>query len=94
MVIRTGRRGQFMACSAYPKCKNTYSIDAEGKKVATKQALDSGKKCPNCGKAMLLRHSARGAFLGCSGYPKCKTIVQVTPEEIKEIEAKNATANK
>lgn len=94
MVIRTGRRGQFMACSAYPKCKNTYSIDAEGKKVATKQALDSGKKCPNCGKAMLLRHSARGAFLGCSGYPKCKTIIQVTPEEIKEIEAKNATTDK
>ena len=94
MVIRTGRRGQFMACSAYPKCKNTYSIDAEGKKVAAKKALDSGKKCPNCGKAMLLRHSARGAFLGCSGYPKCKTIVQVTPEEIKEIEAKNATADK
>jgi len=94
MVIRTGRRGQFMACSAYPKCKNTYSIDAEGKKVATKKALDSGKKCPNCGKAMLLRHSARGAFLGCSGYPKCKTIIQVTPEEIKEIEAKNATADK
>ena len=94
MVIRTGRRGQFMACSAYPKCKNTYSIDSEGKKVAAKKALDSGKKCPNCGKAMLLRHSARGAFLGCSGYPKCKTIVQVTPEEIKEIEAKNATADK
>ncbi len=94
MVIRTGRRGQFMACSAYPKCKNTYSIDSEGKKVAAKVALDSGKKCPNCGKAMLLRHSARGAFLGCSGYPKCKTIIQVTPEEIKEIEAKNAEPNK
>lgn len=94
MVIRTGRRGQFMACSAYPKCKNTYSINAEGQKVAVKTALDSGKKCPNCGKAMLLRHSARGAFLGCSGYPKCKTIIQVTPEEIKEIEAKNAKSNK
>ena len=94
MVIRTGRRGQFMACSAYPKCKNTYSINADGQKVAAKVALDSGKKCPNCGKAMLLRHSARGAFLGCSGYPKCKTIIQVSPEEIKEIEAKNATTDK
>lgn len=94
MVIRTGRRGQFLACSAYPKCKNTYSLNADGQKVAVKTALDSGKKCPNCGKPLLLRHSARGAFLGCSGYPKCKTIVQVTPEEIKEIEAKNATTNK
>ena len=89
MVIRTGRRGKFMACSAYPTCKNTYSIDAEGKKVASTGPLDSGRKCEKCGKPMVLRRSAKGSFLGCSGYPKCKTIVNVTPDEIEEIKKKN-----
>ena len=27
MVIRTGRRGKFIACSAFPKCRNPKSID-------------------------------------------------------------------
>lgn len=89
MVIRSGRRGKFMACSAYPACKNTYSIDAEGKKVASTGPLDSGRKCDKCGKPLVLRHSAKGSFLGCSGYPKCKNIITVTPDEIEEIKKKN-----
>jgi DNA topoisomerase-1 len=39
--------------------------------------------CPKCGKPMLLRESERGPFLGCSGYPRCKTILNpdgTTPE--------------
>jgi DNA topoisomerase-1 len=89
MVIRSGKRGRFMACSGYPACKNTYSIDGEGKKVAGTGPLDSGRKCEKCGKPMVLRSSAKGKFLGCSGYPKCKTIVNVTPDEVAEIEKLN-----
>jgi DNA topoisomerase-1 len=88
MVIRSGRRGRFMACSGYPACKNTYSIDGEGKKIAGAGPIDSGRKCDKCGKALVLRNSARGAFLGCSGYPKCRNIVNVSPEEIAEIKSK------
>lgn len=32
------------------------------------------EKCPNCGKPMLIRFSKYGKFLGCSGYPECKTL--------------------
>ncbi len=28
--------------------------------------------CPQCGKSMRRRHSARGDFWGCSGYPDCR----------------------
>jgi DNA topoisomerase-1 len=94
MVIRAGRRGRFMACSAYPKCRNTFSIDGEGKKVAGTGAVDSGRKCEKCGKPMLLRSSARGQFLGCGGYPKCRSIVKVTPEEIAEIKKKSEKTKK
>ncbi len=30
------------------------------------------KKCPKCGKGLVLRKSIYGEFLGCSGYPKCR----------------------
>lgn len=92
MVIRSGRRGKFMACSAYPKCKNTFSVGADGKKVEGSGKITTDIKCEKCGKPMILRASKRGEFLGCSGYPKCKTIVTVTPDEIAEIK-KKAGAN-
>ena len=38
--------------------------------------IESDKVCPNCGKPMLIRTSRFGTqFLGCSGYPECKTII-------------------
>ncbi len=36
---------------------------------------ESGEMCPNCGKPLLIRESRYGEFLGCSGYPECKTII-------------------
>ncbi|MCQ2957463.1 MAG: type I DNA topoisomerase [Candidatus Gastranaerophilales bacterium] len=39
----------------------------------------SGIKCPNCGKDMVVRTSRWGTqFLGCSGYPECKTMMPMT----------------
>ena len=79
-----------MACSAYPKCKNTFSIDAQGNKVASAGPIVTDRNCEKCGKPMVLRNSKRGEFLGCSGYPKCKTIVTVTPEEIAQFKEAHA----
>jgi DNA topoisomerase-1 len=28
--------------------------------------------CPKCGKPLVLRQSKKGAFAGCSGFPKCR----------------------
>ena len=90
MVIRMGRRGKFLACSGYPACKNTFSLDAQGNKVASTGPIVTDRLCEKCGKPMVLRSSKRGEFLGCSGYPKCKTIVTVTPEEIAKIKEAHA----
>lgn len=90
MVIRTGRRGKFLACSGYPACKNTFSLDAQGHKVASTGPIVTDRLCEKCGKPMVLRSSKRGEFLGCSGYPKCKTIVTVTPDEIAQIKQAHA----
>ncbi|MFA5553844.1 MAG: topoisomerase DNA-binding C4 zinc finger domain-containing protein [Phycisphaerae bacterium] len=37
----------------------------------------SEHKCPNCGKDMLVKRGRFGEFLGCSGYPECKTILNL-----------------
>ena len=47
-------------------------------KTNQKVVIESDKKCPNCGKVMLVRTSRFGTqFLGCSGYPDCKTIISL-----------------
>ncbi|WP_443070028.1 topoisomerase DNA-binding C4 zinc finger domain-containing protein [Sulfurospirillum sp.] len=37
----------------------------------------STKTCSRCGKEMVLRHNRQTAeaFYGCSGYPKCRNVV-------------------
>lgn len=73
MIIKTGRFGKFLACTNYPECKNTKSMNPEEAKQ--QQAVEAtNEKCDKCGEPMVLRHGRFGPFLGCSGYPKCKNI--------------------
>ena len=45
---------------------------------------ESDVVCPNCGKKMLIREGRFGEFLGCAGYPECKTTMQITkPLDVK-----------
>jgi DNA topoisomerase-1 len=44
------------------------------------QAVETDIACPNCGRNMMIRSSRFGKFLGCSGYPECKTTVQLNPD--------------
>ena len=74
MVIRRGRFGRFMACSAYPKCKNTAEVPASSNGAAqTSQPPPAETFCDKCGKPMAVRRGRFGEFLACTGYPECKT---------------------
>ncbi len=47
-------------------------------KTAQKIQIESDVVCPNCGRKMLVKTSRFGSqFLGCSGYPECKTILSL-----------------
>ena len=37
----------------------------------------SEEDCPNCGKKMVIRDGRFGEFLGCPGYPECKTTMPI-----------------
>ena len=62
MVYRKSKFGEFLGCSGYPACKNIIPI-----------AKEVGKACPECGKPLVYKNSAKGRqFISCSGYPECK----------------------
>lgn len=51
------------------------------KKNMEKINIESDVECPNCGKKMLVKNSRFGTqFLGCSGYPECKTMMPLNGE--------------
>ncbi len=70
MVIKWGRRGRFMSCSAWPECKNA-------------KAIPTDVTCPQCGTGKLVGRRARSgkgrSFYGCSSYPACTFIVNKLP---------------
>jgi len=86
MVQRESRFGKYLSCSRFPKCKGKQPLDKEGNKQEYFAPIKTEKICDKCNKnAMLLRKSPRGYFLACSGFPKCRNIDQVTPEEVEKI---------
>ncbi len=65
MAIKVGKFGPFLACTAYPNCKNIVNIE-ENKN-------GTGIKCPKCGKGEIVqKRSQRGIFYACDQYPDCR----------------------
>lgn len=97
MIIKTGRYGKFLACSAYPECKNIKKYAGAGgafekkepdPKILELQKKYDGEVCDNCGSPMKVRVGKFGPFLACSAYPKCKNIKNIadgnsTGKEVK-----------
>lgn len=82
MVIREGKKGKFLACSNYPKCKNTMALDENGNAVKPKEAEVSDVKCDKCGALMVVKEGKYGKFLACPNYPKCKNTRPLEEENL------------
>jgi len=80
LLLRSGRFGNFIACSGFPKCKYTEQCDEEGNKVEEKKEL-SEEVCDKCGKPMVVKNGRNGQFLACSDYPDCKNTKSINVEE-------------
>ena len=68
MAIKSGRFGEFLACTGYPECKNTKPI-----------VKATGVKCPDCGGDIV----ARRGRSGCSNYPTCTRAYWYKPTDRK-----------
>ncbi len=92
MVIKTGRFGKFLACSNYPKCKNTKKMLVNGEgKLEVAQDEVSSEACEKCGSPMVIKTGRFGKFLACSNYPKCKNTKKIAPAGAEKAEAAKAT---
>lgn len=73
MVFRWSKRGTFLGCSAFPKCKNTKPAErTKDGKIELLEVETTDQICDKCGKPMVVKYSRRGKFLSCSDYPRCK----------------------
>jgi DNA topoisomerase-1 len=94
MIVKTGRYGKFLACSAFPDCRNIQKVAGGNgeytKKESDPQTLELEKKyageiCDKCGSAMKVKTGKFGPFLACSAYPKCKNIKNINTGNGKEV---------
>jgi DNA topoisomerase-1 len=65
MVEKMGRFGRFYACSKFPECKYTESIE--------NKTADLNIKCPKCKEGDIVERKTRKGkiFYGCNRFPKC-----------------------
>ncbi len=69
IIIGSGKRQQKVCVNPDCSTKRIGENAAEQEKIEKEAA---GRKCPKCGKDLVIRKSVYGEFLGCSGFPKCK----------------------
>ncbi|MBI3912099.1 MAG: type I DNA topoisomerase [Armatimonadetes bacterium] len=76
LLIRASRRGEFIGCSGFPKCRYTRNLEpaANGNSPNGESAAEEAPACPQCGRPMVKRRGRFGEFFGCSGYPECRTV--------------------
>ena len=79
LVKRSGRFGEFISCSTYPKCKYTRSLEEKAKPEPT------GLICEKCGAPMVVKSGRRGKFYACSNYPECKNTKPIEPPKTLDV---------
>ncbi|MBW2130635.1 MAG: type I DNA topoisomerase [Deltaproteobacteria bacterium] len=73
MKFRKGRFGPFLSCPNYPQCDGILKLDSKGQITPPKPPpLLTDIPCPKCGSPLNLRRGARGPWLSCSTFPKCR----------------------
>ncbi len=72
-LMRKGRFGAFLSCTKYPECDGIVNLDKKRCVSPPKvPPLLTDLPCPKCGAPVNLRRGARGPWLSCSKFPKCR----------------------
>ena len=72
-LLRKGRFGSFLSCAKYPACDGILNLDNKGCISPPKvPPLLTDLPCPKCEAPLNLRRGARGPWLSCSKFPKCR----------------------
>ena len=90
MVHKNGRFGPFLGCSNYPDCKTTLKLDKQGNVLPPKPPPEpTGIKCYKCKEgALVIRQGKKGPFMGCSRFPRCRTIISIKQiDHLKQLQS-------
>lgn len=69
MVIKYGPHGKFLACPAFPECRNTKPYFEK-----------IGVKCNKCGGEIVIKKTQKGRrYYGCENYPDCDVMTWQRP---------------
>jgi DNA topoisomerase-1 len=95
MVIKWGRHGRFLACSAFPECKNTRELarDNGATSEGTAEVEQIEENCEICGRPMTLKRGRFGQFLACTGYPECKTTKRLPGASARKVRVPDVPLN-
>ena len=77
LIKKDGRRGPFLGCSNFPKCKFSMDYISENLNID----WENIDRCPNCGGELVKREGKFGEFLGCSNFPKCRFSMDYKPKK-------------
>lgn len=97
MLIKTGRYGPFLACSAYPDCRNIKSLKEKKEPKPLPERYQhlpeeyANEVCEKCGAKMAVKVGRYGPFLACTAFPKCRNLKKII---IKKEAAAKATSKK
>ncbi len=77
LVIRSGKNGPFLGCSAYPQCHYIKALHQHDNTVV--KVLEN-EVCPECGHLLAVKNGRYGMFIGCTQFPDCHFIVHDEPQ--------------
>lgn len=81
LVLRSGKYGQFHACSRIAQCDYKKSLGRtsaaqapSATRASSRVKATAGQQCPQCRRGVMQpKRGQYGMFLGCSEYPRCRT---------------------
>ncbi|RMF05448.1 DNA topoisomerase I [Candidatus Woesearchaeota archaeon] len=88
LVVKRGKFGQFVACTKYPDCKQTYALPKSG------LIKGAGKNCPDCGTPMILVIKKRKRPQELCLNPSCPSKKQDADSEKLKQEIENGSNSK
>jgi DNA topoisomerase-1 len=80
MVKKWWKNAFFLACSAYPECRNMKRIIEEAPGKLVLEGQETEQTCEKCGARMVKKWWKNASFLACSAYPECRNMKRIIEE--------------
>jgi len=83
--VEAGKKSSIQVLQDFYNPFNQALQRVDSKKTHIKQSLleNTGEKCPECGRELVIKWGRNGKFMACSGYPDCKYTRPIEEEQLE-----------